>query len=72
MGADMRTAPGWHTEPPLGQELGCVTHSLPYLPTRPPARLPPQCSLHALATLPCVMWGAGMRSLEQARPSWGG
>lgn len=36
-----------------------ASYILPYLPTRPPAQFSPQFSLHALATLPCVMWGAG-------------
>lgn len=45
---------------------------LPCLPMRPSTRLPPQYSPHEPATRFSVMWGAGMRSLEQARPSSGG
>lgn len=59
----------FHPEPGRAREPGCITYP-PYLPMGPPAQLPPLCRLHAPATQACVMWGAGVWSLEQARPSW--
>lgn len=55
---EAQTAPSSHTDLPWAWSWG-PSHTVPYLPPRPPAWLPPPGGLHALATLPRVMWGAG-------------